>query len=149
MVTPISQFADVSDRLSWAFSPSGKFDTKNAYSIAYKYHSLFRNKFYGNWIWKVDTLPKVQMFIWKCYLGCMLVKGVLYKRGIKIDTRCGGYGERHETILHVLCDGCIVRKLWEEARATSYVLNFFNLDLCGWLKVICTSKEVSKIELRP
>ena len=97
----------------------------------------------------MDTLPKVQMFIWKCYLGCMLVKGVLYKRGIKIDTRCGGYGERHETILHVLCDGCIVRKLWEEARATSYVLNFFNLDLCGWLKVICTSKEVSKIELRP
>ena len=148
MATPISQFADVSDKLSWASSPSGKFDTKNAYSIAYN-NSLFQNKFYGNWIWKVDTLPKVQMFTWKCYLGCMLVKDVLYKRGIEIDTICGGCGERHETILHVLCDGCIVRKLWEEAGATSYVLNFFNLDLCGWLKVICTSKEVSKMELRP
>ena len=58
MAAPISQFADVSDKLSWAFSPSGKFDTKNAYSIAYN-NSLFQNKFYGNWIWKVDTLPKV------------------------------------------------------------------------------------------
>ena len=58
MATPISQFTDISDRLSWASSPLGNFDANNAYSIACN-HSLFQNKLCGNWIWKVDTLPKV------------------------------------------------------------------------------------------
>nr|POE92568.1 hypothetical protein CFP56_42993 [Quercus suber] len=57
------------------------------------------------------------------------IKDVLYRRGIEIDTRCGGCGEIHETILHVLCDCCIASKLWKEAGATSYVPNFFNMDL--------------------
>ncbi|KAF3946711.1 hypothetical protein CMV_027050, partial [Castanea mollissima] len=57
----------------------GRFDTGNAYTLAYG-NSVTPVSFSGNWIWKVDTLPKIQMFICKCFLNCIPVKEMLQRR---------------------------------------------------------------------
>jgi len=58
--------------------------------------------FKGKWIWKLITLPKIQMFLWKCLHQSLPVKSVLSDRGIN---GLGGYDscpDDRESTLHVL-----------------------------------------------
>lgn len=100
---PIPMFSNISDSLSWVSSSSGRFDTRNAYTLACD-NPIMQNPFGGTWIWKVDTLPKIQMFIWKCFLNSIPVKDVLPRTGIELDASCVCCGEGPETIAHVLRD---------------------------------------------
>lgn len=93
-------FSNISDSLSWVSSSSGRFDTRNAYTLACD-NPIMQNHFGGTWIWKVDTLPKIQMFIWKCFLNSILVKDELPRRGIELDASCVCCGEGPETIARV------------------------------------------------
>lgn len=52
------------NRLVWKGSSKGAFSSKSAYLIATK--PTETNSFSRSWIWKLNTLPKIQMFIWKC-----------------------------------------------------------------------------------
>ena len=130
--TPMA--SNASDRLVWISSSTGNFDARNAYSLACN-DTPNLAFFGGNWIWRIDTLPKIQMFIWKCFYNSIPVKEVLNKRGIDLDTKCGCCGDGLETILHVLRVCKYARKLREEVGVANYTPNFFNLDLCGWLRV--------------
>ena len=52
------------DKLAWKGSSKGGFSLKGAYRLATQPSKA--NSFPGSWIWKSSTLPKIQMFIWKC-----------------------------------------------------------------------------------
>ena len=47
---------------------------KNAYTPATSPSEV--HSFPGRWIWKLHTLPKIQMFIWKCMQSSIGVKDV-------------------------------------------------------------------------
>ena len=55
------------DIIAWASSSKGSFESKNAYLLSNgtsnNNPSLSRKS-----IWKLDTLPKIQTFLWKCFL---------------------------------------------------------------------------------
>ena len=53
------------DQLSWISSINGEFDARNAYLLAVG-EDLNANDFHGKWVWKISTLPKIQVFLWKC-----------------------------------------------------------------------------------
>lgn len=63
--TPFSLTARGEDRLAWKASNNGDFELKSAYQIATN-GDVICTLFPGQWVWKVNTLPKIQSFIWRC-----------------------------------------------------------------------------------
>ena len=59
--TPISFVRRNDDRLAWKPSPKGSFELKSAYLLAID--TLPDLGFQGRWIWKLDTLPRIQIFL--------------------------------------------------------------------------------------
>lgn len=62
--TPIPLAARLEDRLVWKYSSKGDFDLKSAYMLATD--SMRDAPFKGKWIWKLKTMPRIQVFVWKC-----------------------------------------------------------------------------------
>ena len=52
------------DKLVWSGSPKGTFDLKSTYRIAMGDECI--KPFSALWIWKVNTLPRIRTFLWKC-----------------------------------------------------------------------------------
>ena len=100
-VIPIPFSETCTDSMCWAYSPSGLFDGRSAYKLARGEEGI-SEEFAGNWIWKVDVPPKIQCFIWKCYLYSLPVKDLLATKGIFKDRMCESCGRESETIIHVL-----------------------------------------------
>ncbi|XP_075655213.1 uncharacterized protein LOC142625441 [Castanea sativa] len=53
------------DRLIWMGANRGDFDLKHAYALA-KGSELDAGSFNGMWVWKLDSIPWVKTFVWKC-----------------------------------------------------------------------------------
>ena len=39
-------------------------------------------------IWKIDTMPKIEIFLWKMCHNALPVRGILLRRGCRIDPQC-------------------------------------------------------------
>lgn len=101
--TPISFAASSVDCIIWHSSSSGNFDLKKAYKLACLADEGWSSvSFNGEWIWKVSTIPKIQCFIWQCFLQSIQVRGVLSTRGLNILDVCPLCNEGIETITHAL-----------------------------------------------
>ena len=59
---PPPKTANLMDTFSWGLSPAGEFERKFAYWLA-KGSRDQTYGFAGQWIWKTDTLPKIQCFV--------------------------------------------------------------------------------------
>ena len=91
------------DALTWAYSPSSNFEGKSAYKL-FSGGLESPNNFSGQWIWKLDTIPKIQVFVWKCYSHSFPIKDLLMTRGIIEENICELCGRESETIIHELHD---------------------------------------------
>ena len=80
---PLPVVSRSSDKLTWKFYAKGSFDMKSAYFLATD--QMETNSFSGSWIWKLQTLPRIQMFIWRCMQNSIGVKEFLAKKGISLD----------------------------------------------------------------
>ncbi|KAK7820641.1 putative ribonuclease h protein [Quercus suber] len=89
--------------------------------------------------WKVNTLPKIQCFIWKCYLHSLPVKELLVARGIAENGVCEYCGLGSESIIHVLRDCSFAKNFWTNLNNTLCDEDFFRSELCDWLK--CNLKD--------
>ena len=121
------------DGLCWSNSPSGEFNGRSAYKLACGVSQLQCN-FKGQRIWKLDTLPKIQCFVWKCYMKCLPVKSLLVYQGIAKVNQCKGCGSELETMLHMLRTMPQQKTFWQRPNIDICNDNFFNVDLCSWLK---------------
>ena len=99
---PIPIVARSNDNLAWKFSTKGEFDLKSAYLLASKL--MEAESFPGSWIWKLQTLPRIQMFIWKCMHNSIRVKNCLANRGIPTDASYLLCHDQVESISHALRD---------------------------------------------
>ena len=64
MATSVPFSTIIDDRLAWKHSAKGVFHLKSAYFLATD--AIGDAPFNGQWIWKLKTLPRIQMFVWKC-----------------------------------------------------------------------------------
>lgn len=99
------------DKLAWKGSSKGGFSSKGAYNLATK--SLESASFSGSWIWKVCTLPKIQVFMWQCMHNSVGLRGCLAKRGLHIHIDCPLCHTEPESISHALCDCSFVKPIWQ------------------------------------
>ena len=123
---PLPIVSKSSDKLAWKYSSKGNFDMKSAYLLA-KDH-MVADSFPGSWIWKLQTLPRIQMFIWRCMHNSIGVKECLAKGGIPLDTSCPLCLEQPESISHALRDCRLVKPVWYQLGAHICNANFFSQD---------------------
>ncbi|XP_075652482.1 uncharacterized protein LOC142622815 [Castanea sativa] len=127
------------DKMAWKHSAKGGFDMKSAYLLATNPGNIGNSS--GIWIWKLHTLPRIQMFIWRCFHYGIGVKECLARRGIPIDTTCPLYQSETETIMHALRDCSNVQTIWQQLGVQSSNNAFFDQDFRTWLKVNATLKS--------
>ena len=133
--TPIDLHLEVQIQQQQYQQPKGAFDLKSAYLLAIE--PLHDSPFQGKWIWKLDTLHRIQTFIWKCMHQIIGVKDCLAARGMLIDTSCPLCQCRSESIMHALRDCRIVRTTWHQLGIYHTNTSFFSANLQDWLTSNC------------
>lgn len=107
---PMSITSKGSDRLAWMGSAKGGFDVKSAYSLSVD--STIMPPFSVGWIWKINTLPRIKTFLWRCVHDSIGVKGCLARKGVVNDDICSICQEEVELVLYALRDCPQVRAIW-------------------------------------
>lgn len=85
--TPIKLYGNGRDTIIWKYSKDGEFTTNSTYQLANQGENSV-TQFHGQWIWKLDILPRLANFLWLCLNGSIPVKDVLATRGINCDKIC-------------------------------------------------------------
>ena len=129
--TPIPLIARNNDKLAWKYSPKGSFDIGSAYLIAT--NLMEAKSFAGSWIWKLQTLPRIQMFIWRCPHNSVAVKEVIANRGILLDTSCPMCHSDSESLTHALRDCSVVKPIWLQLGTHYLNPSFFSQGTRDWL----------------
>ena len=118
------------DKLAWSRSPKGTFDLKSTYRIAMGDECI--KPFSALWIWKVNTLPRIRTFLWKCAHNSIGVKVCLERRGVSHDTTCP-LCQGAKSILHALRDCPLLRCLWNQLGVSPSNQAFWRSNLQDWL----------------
>lgn len=63
-------------------------------------------------IWKIPTLPKIRMFLWRAVSGALAVADCLNTRGIPVDLMCKLCNAGTESIDHVLFHCDMAKDFW-------------------------------------
>ena len=87
LTVPMQMFGEKEDILIWKLSQNGEFSAASAYNLA-RNGGASSGIFSGEWLWKIDTIPKIQHFIWLCLHSSVPVRKTLADRGITSQTAC-------------------------------------------------------------
>ncbi|XP_048615950.1 uncharacterized protein LOC125588571 [Brassica napus] len=109
------------DSFTWKFNRNGLMSVHSAYGLAREEtikecHSealaLPSLNPIKERIWKIPTVPKIRIFLWKVLSEAIPVADLILKRGMKVDERCQLCGLEGETIQHVLFQCAVARQVW-------------------------------------
>ena len=91
---------DIEDRIVWAPSKNGWFSTASALSLITKESLMNPNP--NNWIWKLDTYPKVKNFLWKIDMNGLPTKQRLSEKQVAVPPGCLMCNSLHEDSIHLM-----------------------------------------------
>jgi len=74
-------------------------------------HTAFTWPFH--WIWKLEIMPKIKIFLWQLCHNALPVRGTLLQRGINIDPSCPLCLSNIESIEHLFKDCLVASQVWE------------------------------------
>ena len=94
-------FSEMADSFRWAPTGSGEFSTKTATWMAHNSFHTKDPKWTYNWIWKLDVMPKIKIFLWQNLHNALPTRGTLFRRGMNIDPACPICGDDIETSDHL------------------------------------------------
>lgn len=109
------------DFYTWRFNKSGQLTVKSAYWLACDLKTKARHPEVlalpslnplKQCMWKVATVPKIIIFLWKAFCNALPVASSLSRRGVKADERCQACGSEGEDIIHVLFACHVARQTW-------------------------------------
>ena len=86
------------------------FDLKSAYSFAREVDGV--GIIDAGRIWKLETLPKIKTFLWRCVHSSIGVKTCLIMRGFVDEEGCPICQRESKTILHAFRDCPRVKQIW-------------------------------------
>ena len=98
----------------WDFSKNGFFSLKSAYLIARGLNPLNLNTMSFNWVWKTDTPPNFQLFLWLCLHSSLPTAEVLGSRGLMLDPVCKICNRENETIEHLFKSCDFAHNFWQQ-----------------------------------
>ena len=145
---PRSWVSNEEDRLIWAASSNGNFNLNSAYLLADQFDNSV-STFNGKWIWKINTLPRVQSFIWMCFHESLATRERLASRGMQIETSCPLCLQAPESIIHMLRDCYLASNCWQSISDGNINPDFASMDLQRWLEDNCKSQKRHQANFLP
>jgi len=135
-VTPLP-FNPLSDSICWVLSGSGEFSTKSATWIAHGLDFHKSPEWEFSWIWKLDIMPKFQVFLWQLCHASLLTRGNLLYRGMKINPLCLHWNEAIEDEKHLFIGCHDAQQVWQLASdhhwVTARLPNISQMKIQHWL----------------
>lgn len=110
------------DQISWASSPNGEFDLKEAYKLVCE-----------------TTVPKIKCFLWQCLHKSIPSREVLIARGLNIPLSCPLGCNEVESIIHILRAYPQARAFWDSFSPPLPPNIFYGTNLLDCLRTNCTS----------
>ena len=113
----------VTDCHVWAFSRHGDYTVKTGYDLLMRAknapadqisHEEQSRVLLKKRVWKIATLPKIRMFLWRAISGALAVADRLNSRGLGVDANCKICHNSAETINHVLFQCSMANETWSE-----------------------------------
>lgn len=111
----------VDDFFVWKHNRSGDFSVKSGYWLAAQIakEPLIREacaqpsiNSLKEQVWKLQTEPKIKVFLWKMLSSALPVGDMLSRRKMKVDGRCQMCGHDGESIFHILFACSLSRLVW-------------------------------------
>lgn len=141
--TPFSLNQNSDDSLTWAFSKDGFFSLKAAYLLARGSNPLNLDTPSMAWIWKTETHPQVQFFIWMCLHNNLPTGEVLGSKGLNLNLICIVCHLDNESVDHLLRGCNIAQELWQRLKIPQGLLYSFDQPIENWMETNCNSKVIS------
>jgi len=106
---------ETNDSFCWGLSNSGAFTTKSATWLAHGDNSSERLPWQYKWIWNINTMPKIKVFLWQLYHNALPIRRTLLRRGCNIDPLCPLCEDEVESIDHLFKGCSATPRVWELA----------------------------------
>ncbi|GLT58280.1 hypothetical protein SLA2020_311850 [Shorea laevis] len=128
----ISLFGQQMDEVFWNGSPDRTFSVKSAFCLLQQHRvSRIQHRRNWKWIWKLQCLEKIKLFVWLLWRGRVLTNSIRFERHFAATPVCPRYAQGVETPLHLLRDYCHSRLIWETS--ADLPNGFFTSDFEEWL----------------
>ncbi|WZZ75662.1 hypothetical protein YC2023_087032 [Brassica napus] len=136
------------DKIIWLKSKDGVYSTKSGYWTACERREMpvqVQQVPPFDWekgIWKLNTDPKIKLFIWKIFQGALPTSEALEARNINVEARCVRCGSP-ESINHLFFHCEFAQRVWGLAPFTS------NFDARGLVDLAAEWSEIVTKECLP
>ena len=143
--TPFELNQEAKDSLAWAFSRDGLFSLKSAYLLARGLNPLNLGISSMVWIWKADTHPRIQFFMWLCSHNSFPTSEILGSRGLNLNPLCMICHQENELVDHLLRRCCVAQDLWRKLKVPRDLLFTFDQPIGKWLELNCSTGVISDL----
>jgi len=113
--------SEMEDSINWGLSRSGEFTMKSATWPAHGIQHSMDAPWPYLWIWKIDTLPKIQIFLWQICYQALPVRLLLHSRGIHIDPTCPLCCQTSKSLSHLFLSCPVTSKVWALAESHNWL----------------------------
>jgi hypothetical protein len=117
------------DWIAWALEKSGQYSVRSAYRALVESSveqemveagaassSVSEKREVWKLVWKLDTVPKVQVFWWRVLKGILPDYSTLSRRHVREDSTCGICKNASENLLHALTECAHAKLFWTAAK---------------------------------
>jgi len=111
LATPIPNNS-IPDSVCWGLSGNGHFSTKTATWVTHELDLVHPRVWDYNWIWKLDIMPKLKIFLWQICHVSLPIRGTLVQRGINVDSHCPFCQSEIEDTNHLFLGCNISQDCW-------------------------------------
>lgn len=88
ILTMPTSHTGIKDRIVWTRNYSGTYSVKDAYALSITSQKGNQSNFPWKEFWKVQGLPKIRLFGWKCINNALPLGANLLKKNFRIDATC-------------------------------------------------------------
>jgi len=106
---------NTSDFFCWSLNSIGEFSTESPTWLAHNYQPYENFDWLYKWIWKIDTVSKIKIFLWQLCHDTLLVRGDLIKRGFHIKLACSLCLDDIKSTDHLFKNYRMAKNVWELA----------------------------------
>ena len=119
LATPIPSHP-IPDSDCWGLLGNGDFSTKTATWAAHGLDIKSSPSWEYSWIWHMDIMPKLKVFLWQLCHASLLTRGTLLKCGFQPDAICPICNANIEDMKHLFLQ-CPVQDVWQLAKDHNWV----------------------------